>query len=340
MDSPVARALNAVQDAITQSRAVSVLAGVRAAEAHSRPDVHAVLQVFASLSIEQARFGEVEFAIVHAAQLQPILEAAWWAKLVTAVCRATMPDDLAAELIKLSAHLDMVTDGFPALAALIDSPGQRTLPTPVGSLVVIVTGPAEQSPALTQIASAIEAVNQLWSVAEVLTGQSGKLSLVSTQFGDTTELHFDGQREPLQELSQLLTSVNEQTGRLPSASSEQHAALVPPMLPILDRIGRSGRSDSLRVRTAVESGVRHFLQAGCSLRPGEPAMAPPAPPLPTESRSRVRFAARTPAPPKPEQDASYLAKVIAEERRQVEAVGDVPRRGPQVKVGDRAAERS
>lgn len=321
VENPIVRALNTLQCAIVHSRAVDVLGSLRPQSNAVRPELPAVLQVFADLWAEQAQFGKAERAVLEATQLQILLETAWWARLVTALTRRIMSEDMAADLTGLCARLELVASGLPALAALLDVSDLAIKPTPAGLLVVSVTGLVGQPPSLTQIASAIEAVNQLWVVAEILAGQSGTFHLVATEPGPEMTLHFNGEAEPLEELRALLVSVQEQTGRLPNASVEQQAALVPPMLPVLDRIGRSGRSDALRVRSAVESGVRHFLQAGCNLRPEHgvrPEEEPRSEPEPEQHAEPGRLAVSAASN---DYDASHLARLIAEERRQLEGGG-------------------
>lgn len=310
MPQRLAYALVTLQGAVVRSRAVDVLGRLRPYSTASRPEVHAVMQVFADLTAGQAQFGRPERDLLEALQLDVLLDTGWWARLVTALSRATMPDDLASSLVTLCARLEMVASGFTALAALLDKlePEEPRLSTNPAALTLSVSGEDGRSPSLEQVGRAIEAVNQLWSGSEMLSGTSGTLYLMGVDPGPETMLHFDGETETLEELRGLLGSVLEQTDRLPNVAPEQHAALVPPMLPVLERIGRSGRADAMRVRNGVEVGIRNLLQARCSLNRMEP--------VPGGLRAH---AAQLPvhAPTEFDLAAGHLAQVIADERRQL-----------------------
>ena len=334
----LARALSRLHDIVTRSGVTDVLGPLRLHSTRPRPEVHALLQSFAYLSAGQAEFGEPERALLKAMNLDPLIEAAWWANLITAVTRSAMPDDLAAGLIELCARLEVVSGGFPAMAGLIDSlagPGD----VETGSLTLTLAGRSSEQPALNRVADVLQGLSQLWTVAEELTGHRGVLRLVATSPGTTMSLHFDGLDEPLSELRSLLVSISEQTARMPNIPSEQHAALVPEMLPVMDRITRSSRADAARLRTAIESGVRHLLEAGASLPEGPvpPNLRSEPRPARTEissgsstrtppgfaSSASVSPAALIPAEPPPPhgfspEDIGHLADVIAEERRQLQ----------------------
>ena len=316
------RALSTLQEAVVRSRAVDVLGRLRPYSTASRPDVQAVLQVFADLTVGQARFGPSERALLAALQLQVVLDTGWWARLVTALSRSTIPEELATNLVNLCARLEMVATGFPALAALLDAPEPVEAPPLIrpGALILTVAGKNGLTPSLTQTGQALDAVNQLWAGCETLTGYSGTLHLVAVQPGPATTLHFDGEAEPLAELHGLLMSILEQVDLLPNLSAEQHAISVPPMLDLLDRIGRSGRADAMRVRNAIETGVRNLLQAGCSLSdPDEPVTGMPPHPLASHDRTGDDDL---------DLDAGHLARVIADERRQLVPVVSEPARPP------------
>ncbi len=322
----LAGALIRLHDAIGRSGAAEKLAPFRPCAPLPRPGIQAVLETYAALSVEQAGFGAAERSLVAAVGLEPLMDTAWWSTLVTALTRPVLSDALSAQLDDLWSRLQLVTSTFPALAALASAPDQPSQAAPSG-LVLHVAGEDAMPPSLPRIAGVLEAVSQLWWVAEELTGQRGMLQLVAIVPGVTASLHFDGLDEPMDELRMLLASVWDQALRLPNVSPEQYPALVPGTLPVLDRIGRSGRADAVRVRTATESSVRRLLEAGYVL-PVEPVSVTAGilPAAPARPRPAVEDQIEPVRPPGlSEEDISHLAAVIAEERRQLKQAGP-PRR--------------
>ncbi len=317
----LARALTKLHDTITKSAVVDVLGPFRLYSDLPRPKITAVLQCFAALSAATSQFGDAERGVLVALDIATLADPDWWARVISAISRSSIPDELASEVTELCARLQVVINGFPVLARLAEA--STTAPLEQQGLALTLPGRGGEPPTLGRVAATIEAVNQLWSAAEELTGHRATLRLAGTEPGPTMTLYFDGQAEPLAELLDLLASVWEQVARLPGIPAEQHAALVPEMLPVMDRIGRSGRSDALRVRGAVEAGVRRLLEAGCSML-GRPA--PPEAPVGRVSPTRPVMvpAATFQTSPDPHatpalsgEDLTHLANVIAEERRQL-----------------------
>ena len=312
--SKLALAFSRLHVAITGSNAAAVLEPLCPYGTAPKPDLTALLHVFATLSSAQAQFGEAERSVLAAFGLQAVTDTAWWATLITACTRATMNDEAASMIEEIHARLRIAMDTFPALAGLVDVT-QAVLPD-VNGVVILLPGIGGVPPSLARVAGAIEALNQLWTVAEELTGHRGALCLIRTEPGATMALHFDGHAEPLAELRALLASIWDQMARLPKLPPEQHPALVAEMLPVMQRIGQSGRSDAMRVRSAVEGGVRRLLEAGCTLPVAAPAIRGPRPA--TAPASAPVTAAKSPAAKAlDEDDISHLAAVIAEERSQL-----------------------
>ncbi len=298
---------------------MEVLAPWRPDSDQKRPEIHRLLETFAGLSSGYAQFGEPERALVKALMLNPLVDTAWWARLITAATRSNVPDEISSELTGMVARLQFVADGFPALAALLEessSAGDADAP----GIVLTLLGSDQDPVSLERVAGAIQGVHELWTVAQDLTGEPGALQLVGSDPGPTTALYFDGAADPLVELRSLLISVWSNAARLPGVPAEQQAALIPDMLPVLERIGRE--VDAARIRSTIESGARRLLEADCSLRGLDLAtITAPEPPV---------YAAPPRANPLPTLDFSsddmgYLAEVIAEERRQLQHAGP-PRR--------------
>lgn len=320
------RALGRVHEVVARSGATDVLGRLRPCSPAARPELHTLLQCFATWSAAHPQFDEPELALLAALDLSVLVDPVWWAQVVTATTRATMQDDLGASLVATCARLDVVAASFPAMMTLLASPANGAAPD-AGSLVVTLTGAGGEPPALTRVAAAIEAVHQLWTVAGDLTGQRGLLHLLATDPGPTMALHFDGAAEPLLELRAILASVREQAARLADMAPVQQAALVPEMLPVMDRIGRGGRSDALRVRGAVENGVRRLLEAGVSLHGApSPAESPASAVRPVKRAVSDSSAGALTAADLAVADVGHLAEVIAEERRQLEMAAEPKRR--------------
>ena len=319
----LALAFSRLHGTLVQSQAAAVLEPLRPFATRPKPDLQALLHVFTALVSGQAQFGEAERSLLAAFGLHPVVDTAWWAALITACTRSTMNHEAAAMIERIHSRLQIATETFPALARLLNEPATNQ-PVEQGGVVLLVPGVDGAPPVLARVATVIDALGQLWTVAEDLTGQRGALRLTGMEPGPTLAIHFDGLSEPLLELHLLLVSIWDQTARLARVPPEQHPAMVPEMLPVMQRIGQSGRADALRVRSAVESGVRRLLEAGCTL-PSDPRMAEPP-----VAEYRTAAVPNTAAPPswgKPpeaagptEDDLSHLAAVIAQERSQLKQV--------------------
>jgi hypothetical protein len=332
MPNRLARAFGRLHASVTRSRVLEVVGPLRLYATEERPEVRALLETFAELSTGHAQFGEPERALLGALGLTCLVDATWWARLVAAAARASVPDDVATDLLEMRARLQFVVSGFPALAGLLEDRAVVTEGEPNGLVLTLPT--ADGGPAsLTRVASAIQGVNELWTVANDLTGQPGPLQLVATEPGPPTSpmtsLCFDGAPDPLDELRNLLIAVWGISAQLAGTPIEQQAALIPDKLPVMERIGRHGRGHGAHIRDTIETGVRHLLDANCSL-PGMPPTAPldPAPAdLTTVAASAlpVHTASLRAAPLATQglssDDMSHLAEVIAEERRQLPHTG-------------------
>ena len=316
MHSRLVRALTRLHDATTRSRVLDVLAPLRPYSMAPPPDVSTVLQAHAEFSVGSTQFREPERALLAALGLDMLLAPSWWSQFVTAVARSTIPQGFAADLAGLCARLEMIETGFPALAAIVATPDLAAA-ADSDSLVVLVSGQDGQSPSLARIAAALEAVDSLWSVSEDLTGQRGPLQLLGVEPGQTVRLHFDGLAEPLQELRRVMVSVADVVANASQIPADQHPALVPGLLPVMDQILRSGRADATDVKTALETGVRRLLEAGAGVRRELRASAPPVQPSraapPAEPVMEAMTLSRHSS-----QDIANLADVIAEERKQLQ----------------------
>ena len=336
MPNRLARAFGRLHASVTRSRVMDVVAPLRLYATEQRPEVRALLETFAELSTGHAQFGEPERVLLKALDLGCLVDSAWWAGLIAATARASVPDDVATDLLEMRARLKFVVDGFPALAGLLEDQGSAADGEANGLVLHLPTTDGGAA-SLTRIASAIQGVNELWTVAEDLTGQPGPLQLVATDPGPptspTTSLCFDGSPDPLDELRGLLIAVWDISAQLAGTPIAQQAALIPDKLPVMERIGRHGRGHGARIRGTIETGVRHLLEANCSL----PGMPPPIPPDPVATDLTTVAAADLPIPaaslrpvPLPTQglspdDMSHLAEVIAEERRQLQHTGPARR---------------
>jgi hypothetical protein len=326
MPSRLARAFGRLHASITRSRVMEVVVPLRLYATEQRPDVRALLEAFAEFSAGHAQFGEPEQALLQALGLACLVDASWWARLVAAVARASVPDDVAAELLEMRARLQFVVDGFPAMAGLLEDQG-AVADDEANGLVLNLPTTDGRPASLTRVASAVQAMSELWTVAEDLTGQPGPLQLVATESGAMTSLCFDGAPDPLDELRALLIAVWEISAQLAGTPIDQQAALIPDKLPVMDRIGRRGRGHGTRIRGTIESGVRHMLAANCSLPGVRPAPSGPGGtatttaaaselPVTTASLRAVPPPTQAPSP----DEMSHLAEVIAEERRQLQHI--------------------
>ena len=280
------------------------------------PDISTVLRAHAEFSVGSAQFREPERALLAALGLDMLLAPSWWSQFVTAVARATVPQDFAAELAGWCARLEMIETGFPALAAIIVTPDLAAT-AESDSLAVLVSGPDGQKPSLTRIAAALEAVDMLWAVSEDLTGQRGPLQLLGVEPGQQVCLYFDGLAEPLQELRRVMVSIADAASSAYQTPADQHLALAPGLLPVLDRISRSGRAGTTGVRPALETGVRRLLEAGGRVRPELRASSPFVQPSRVSPGGEPIIEGATPGTAA-SQDIASLAEVIAEERRQLQ----------------------
>ena len=317
--SRLARAFSRLHATVIRLRVMEVLAPLRPYSDQKRPEIHALLETFAGFTAGYSQFGEPERALLRALKLTALVDATWWAKLVTAASRSNVPDDVASELTGIVARLQFVSDGFPAIAGMLEE-SRADADADSNGLVLMLGGTDQDPVSLERVAGAIQGVHELWTVAQDLTGEPGALQLLATDPGLTTALYFDGAADPLVELRALLISVWSNAARLPGVPAEQQAALIPDMLPVMERIGRG--DGATRIRGMIESGARRLLEANCKLRGMElAASAAPEASVPT---TPVR-GNPVPTPDLASDDMTHLAEVIAEERRQLQPAGSARR---------------
>ncbi len=311
----LASALSRLQVFVTQTRVADVLGPLRPYSGQPRPELQTALQAFGRVCAEQERFGDAERALIEALQLGAIFESEWWAEIIICITRATMPDELAVALPGLCARLDFVAGSFPALATLLSKPfdaGGRN------GITLAVSGYDGEPPELTRVASVLQAVQLLWTVAEALAGVRAPLALTGSEPGAATLLQFDGPTAPLQEMTALLAA-------LPQADplSGDWAEQAPLMRSVLDRLDRRSHAESMRLRETLNAGVRGLLAAGAALpghtpvRTSPPATAAPAPIPVSPAFADPPHLAR--------EDLDHLAQVIAEERRALKESAPAPR---------------
>ena len=333
MPNRLARAFGRLHASVTRSRVLEVVGPLRLYATEERPEVRALLETFAELSTGHAQFGEPERALLGALGLTCLVDATWWARLVAAAARASVPDDVATDLLEMRARLQFVVSGFPALAGLLEDRAVVTEGEPNGLVLTLPT--ADGGPAsLSRVASCDPGGKRTVDGGERPDRAAGPASVGRDGTGaprrpPMTSLCFDGAPDPLDELRNLLIAVWGISAQLAGTPIEQQAALIPDKLPVMERIGRHGRGHGAHIRDTIETGVRHLLDANCSL-PGMPPTGPldPAPAdLTTVAASAmpVHTASLRAAPLATQglssEDMSHLAEVIAEERRQLPHTG-------------------
>lgn len=264
--SPIslARALRAVHRALEDCRAAEILAPLGLYSSAPLPGGDILLQCFAALSIRQASFQEPERRLISALALQSLVEPAWWARLVAGASRSSISDSLSSEVSDLCARIRVLGENLPALAGMIESGARRFRAGMQEVCVEIVSGDGE-TPALEQVADAIVAVNQFWSVIRDLAGSTARLHLFVCDPAEAN-LILAGPPDLVEELTAVLSSVEQQAVRVDMLPMAERPAVMAPQLPIVERIDRSGHADAVAMHAKVEVAVRKYMEAGAMLR--------------------------------------------------------------------------
>ena len=306
LPTSLARALETLHGVIEDSRVAETLAPLGLYSSLPRPSGNSLLQCFARIAVGQEAFGDIEQTLIEGLSLQPIVDTGWWAQLIAIASRSALSETKAEEVAALCARLQVLRGGLPMFARLLDATAQPAQPG-IEDLIVTFTGSDAGAPALPRITAATHAVNQLWIVLQELARQPADLRLDGYEPGQTALLAFSGPSTAVHELKDLLHSVTEQSARLIRFRPEQRAVATARLLPVTERIARSGRDDAARLRSMVEDGVAAFLRAGCIVQDQRPPeTAPQADLQPATPQSMLN-----------QEDAANLAEIILEERRRL-----------------------
>jgi hypothetical protein len=327
------RAMEAVQRALDGSRVEQMLRALQPYSEMQAPSPSALLACFASIAAQYDQFSADSRAIMQALQLQPLVDPDWWARLLSAVSRAAMPDDLASTLAVLHARLDVATGSLPDLTYLLDP---DSAPQVDGTVTLTLILPHEDAAAAAprRVAGAIGAVGQIWDALGRLVREPSVLTLAACETGPATKLVFTSSGlGQMPDMKSLLLSVWDQVVMDHGLSAADRAARIPARLPIMEQIQTLAGADAPAVQRSLQEGVRQFLEAGCLLPemrdPGllaperlmVPSVATPAPASPIAATDPVP----QPTGPAPVDDQGILAEMIAEERQRLAATKAPPR---------------
>ena len=304
----LARALRRVQDAVAQAGLVETLAPFGVYAAAARPATDALLQCYAIASAAQARFSEAEHIVIRALDLETAFSSAWWASLITAVARASIPQTTAQEVSELCTRLRLLTHNLDRLAPLLG--GETDADAGAGHAACLqmrLSNNDGTPPALQRVAATIEAVDLLATAVAELHGSVDTLQLAAVH--PDGGLEFRSSEPMIRSMNALVITIGEHMGAYGNARPRERAAAIAPLLPIANQI--ANRRDAARLHSLVETGVERLLVAGWSVS------APPSPALHRAADPAADDAANLPAD---------LASLIAEERRQLSVSAREPRR--------------
>ena len=302
---PMARALLEVQDAIAQSGLVDVLAPFGMYAAAARPAADALLQCHAIVFARQGRFSEADHIVVRALDLENAFSSTWWASLITAVARASVPPAIAQEVSELCTRLRLLTHNLDRLTPLLERGTDRGAAAG-DSLLMRLPNHHGAPPALRQVAAAIEAVDLLATVVAALLGGDETIQLAGVDAAGQLEFRASGPM--IRSMQSLVTSIGEHIGAYEGARPAERAAAIATLLPITGQIG--ARHDAARLRGLVKIGVAQLLASGWT------------------GAGLQAHAVQRPADAAPIDAAlpADLASLIAEERRQLLIRAGKPRR--------------
>ena len=316
-------AIQHVHDAVARSGLAETLAPFSIYAATARPETDALLKCYASASAAQNRFSEAEHMVVRALDLETAFSSNWWAALITAVARASIPQNIAQEVSELCTRLRLLTHNLDRLAPLLDrlaplaplldrlAPEGVATAAPGAGLLMRLPSNHGAPPTLRQVAATIEAVDLLATAVSELLGSAETMQLAAAAVDGALE--FRGSEPITRSMNALVTTIREHMGVYSSIGLKEQAAAIAPLLPINGLIG--GRPDAARLRSLLEAGIGRLLAAGWSVAP---------PQAPAVYRSADTAPGETTALP------ADLASLIAGERRRLSAkTGDARRLWPQ-----------
>jgi hypothetical protein len=264
-----------------------------------------------------------------------LVDPGWWADLVLAVTRGTMPAEFATSVADLHARLEMTTGSLSDLAHLLD-PSDPAIATSNTTLTLMLPDEGRTPASPRRVAEAIQAISQMWDALGQLDRQFHRLTLTSCEAGLPTRLVFSsGTPSRMAEMKALLLSVWGLVVTYHAASPGERAAGIPSLLPIMAQIEALGGPDAADARQRLESGVRQFLEAGCIMQEmRDPGLLTPerllVPSMATSYATPPRSAPAPAGPPAAPFEPSaveaemvipdHLADLIADERQRLTAI--------------------
>jgi hypothetical protein len=313
------RAVRKVMAALKESRVYEALAEAGRAPGDERAKL-ALLAALRNYAVLSASFGAAEKTTARALELHHLDDPVWWARVVggggdgsagaAATAMATSIRFAGANLPRLLALLS--TEGLRRRAADPAQPGDGKA---LLEVIVIESEDAERSNPV-RLITALEGVWLLYDAAASMQKlPANTLSVAAMDSGSDKSFDFVGLAPAIKAVKDIVLSLWDRVVFYRGKQLEARFAMIERSLPVLERVaalrerGVIGPEEAEILRRKLLSGVKKFLEAGCTIPEIDDneferarALLAPSPKLlsnpdsPLRAAARAHAAAQQPAP--------------------------------------------
>ncbi|MDB4948302.1 MAG: hypothetical protein JWM27_951 [Gemmatimonadetes bacterium] len=270
------RAVRSVLSALKESRVHEALAQVARAPADPRAS-GALLAALRTYTVRSSAYGEGEQRVVDALDLAPLDDPAWWARVVSGPAADGGGAKAAAAMLQT---IRVAGASLPKLLNLLTNEAIRRQSAPadkqpadgMAHFQVIVIESERQRSSPVRLITALESVWLLYdAVASMQKLPANTLSVIACDSGGDKAFDFLGLAPAVKGVRDVLLSVWDRVVFYRGRPAEARLAMIEKSLPALDRIvslrERSliGPEEAELLRRRVVTGVKKFLEAGCTL---------------------------------------------------------------------------
>jgi hypothetical protein len=303
------RAVRKVMAALKESRVYEALSEAGRAPGDERAKL-ALLAALRSYAVLSASYGAAERTTARALELHHLDDPVWWARVVG----GGGDGGAGTAAMTMASSIRFAGANLPKLLALLSTEGlRRRAPEPDAQpdgmalleVIVIETEEGGRSNPV-RLITALESVWLLYdAVAQMQKLPSNTLSVAAMDAGSDKSFDFVGMAPAIKAVKDILLSLWDRVVFYRGKQVEARFAMIERSLPVLERVaalkerGVVGPEEAEILRRRLLSGVKKFLEAGCTIPEiddGEferaRVLLAPSPKLLSNPDSPVRAAAR------------------------------------------------